>query len=89
MFNRGQVVDAMMSEDEGMKLPETGEVSLDLSLFPELQNKKEGETATVTVKIKAIAGRNVIVVPGEIEAEEPVIKPGTESYQEKPTLGEV
>ena len=43
--------------------PSPNEVPIDIASFPELKDKKEGDVATISVKIKSVQGRQAIITP--------------------------
>lgn len=53
---------------EGMnKGAEEGQLCFDVNQFPELRGKKEGDIATVSVKVEKIEGTNVYASPNDEE----------------------
>ena len=62
--NRFAMAKSIMADNaKASQLPTGLETELDVSQFPELKDKKEGDIVQITVKVKNISGKTATVEP--------------------------
>ena len=71
--NRMNVAQSLMQEQgappnsspapDQVSTPSPNEATIDIASFPELKDKKTGDVATISVKIKSVQGRQAVITP--------------------------